>query len=103
MISFQEKVARFVGEHNLSSGIEHRVLDLVSEIGELSKEVLKSTGYGRDDFKPTQGWEGELGDVLFSLACVANLTGVDLETALEHTLEKYRNRLEKSSDVGSGA
>ncbi len=44
----------------------------------------------------------ELGDVLFSLACVANLTGVDLETALKHALEKYYSRLEKSSNAGSG-
>ena len=34
-----KKVRSFCNKNNLSSSIEHRVLDIVSEIGELSKEI----------------------------------------------------------------
>ena len=39
---------------------------------------------------------------LFALVCLANSTGVDLEVALDGTLEKYRQRLALGGDAGSG-
>ncbi len=63
-------------------------LDLVSEVGELTKEVLRATNYGRESFHPTEEWSGELGDILFSLACVANSTGLELKMALSEALYK---------------
>ena len=38
---FQNRVARFVEEYDLEAGVEIRLLDLISEIGEVAKEVLK--------------------------------------------------------------
>jgi NTP pyrophosphatase (non-canonical NTP hydrolase) len=78
-----------------------RLLDFVSEVGELSKEVLKATNYGRTSFRPPDGWTGELGDVFFSLICLANSTGVDLEAALDGALGKYRERLARRSGIGT--
>jgi len=46
-------------------------------------------------------WHEELGDVLFSLICIANSTGIDMQQALASALLKYRQRLEKSADAGS--
>ena len=37
-----------------------------------------------------------------SFVCLANDTGVDLETALDGALGKYRERLALGDDVGSG-
>lgn len=98
---FQESVARFVEAHHLEIAIEARLLDLASEVGELAKEALKATHYGRKSFQPSAAWAGELGDVFFSLVCVANSTGVDLEEALHRVLKKYEQRLARKGDAGS--
>ncbi len=91
----------FVETHHLEVAVSFRLLDLASEVGELAKEVLEATSYGRTPFEPTEGWLGELGDVLFSLTCLANSTGVDLQAALTAALEKYERRLETTGDAGS--
>ncbi|MGB3635550.1 MAG: MazG nucleotide pyrophosphohydrolase domain-containing protein [Rubrobacteraceae bacterium] len=77
-------------------------MDLPSEVGELSKEYLKDTNYGREPFDgPSDSWQDELGDVLFSLACLANSTGVNLEVALREALDKYERWLCRGNSPGS--
>ena len=98
----QGSVAAFVEEYGLEAPVHARALDLVSEVGELAKEILEGTDYGRAPFEAPEGWTGELGDALFALVCLANSTGVDLEVALVGTLEKYRERLAFGGDAGSG-
>ncbi len=98
----QGSVAAFVEEYGLEAPVHARALDLVSEVGELAKEVLEGTDYGRAPFEASEGWTGEVGDALFALVCLANSTGVDLETALNAALEKYRERLDLGGDAGSG-
>ncbi len=98
----QKRIAQFVEQHGLKIPVEYRVLDFVSELGELSKEILKATNYGKSEFQPTENWEEELGDVLFSLICVANATQVDLEQALAKVLDKYQKRIKSKQDAGSG-
>lgn len=66
--------------------MENRVLDLVLEVGELSKEVLKETNYGETTYSNTDQWIEEYGNVLFSLICIANATGIDMVSALEEFL-----------------
>jgi NTP pyrophosphatase (non-canonical NTP hydrolase) len=100
--AYQERVASFVDMHALRAGAEARLLDLVSEVGEVAKEALKATRYGEEPFAVSEGWEGELADVFFSLICLANATNVDLDRALEGALEKYGQRLAGRGDAGSG-
>jgi len=95
-------VSDFVARAHIDTGEPYRMLDLVSEMGEVSKEILKATDYGKKPFKPTPAWSEELGDVMFCLLCLANKTGVDLEAALINVLKKYRRRLDASGDAGSG-
>ena len=102
MAQFQQTVATFVRENELEAPVHARVLDLVSEVGELAKEVLKITNYGHEPFHPTEDWSGELGDILYSLTCIANSTGVDLEEALNQALDKYEGRLARMADASSG-
>jgi NTP pyrophosphatase (non-canonical NTP hydrolase) len=102
MSTLQRTVASFVEEAGIETSIHARLLDLVSEVGELSKEVLEATTYGRTPFCPPDGWTGELGDVFFSLTCLANSAGVDLEAALGEALSKYRQRLALGDDPRSG-
>jgi NTP pyrophosphatase (non-canonical NTP hydrolase) len=101
----QRQVAEFVERHGLDAAVPYRLLDLVSEVGELSKELLKSVDYGKSEPRLSgqrDTWEEELGDVLFSLICVANSTGVDLEQALRKAMAKYRERIRSERDAGSG-
>lgn len=100
--AMQQRIAEFVATHHLEAPVPARLLDLTSELGELAKEVLKSSHYGRHPFTPTENWPGELADALFALICLANTTGVDLQIALDHALEKYTHRLTTTGQAGSG-
>ena len=91
----QKKVQLFCKKNNLSSSVEHRVLDVVSELGELSKEILKASSYGESSYVFNEKIKLELGDVLFSLITLANSLDVNLEAALETVLKKYEKRIEK--------
>ena len=102
MKELQRVVADFVEQNRLETNVEYRLLDLMSEVGELSKEALKASGYGAGDFKPTTAWAEELGDVVFSLICVANSSGVDLEEALKSVLSKYGLRISSRGSPESG-
>lgn len=101
-MDFQQRVDRFVRENALQADLRSRLLDLVSEVGEAAKAMLKASRYGEEPFAPTDNWREEMGDILFSLACLANLTGTDLETELSRVMEKYERRLGEQSDAGSG-
>ena len=97
MKELQNKIKKFCKEHNLESPIEHRVLDTMSELGEVAKEILKMGDYGR---KPLKYWEElkyELSDLLYSIIIIANSFDIDLEEALNTVLEKYKKRLNKGS------
>ncbi len=96
--TFQQAVAHFVEANGLDMPVQFRLLEMVSEVGELAKEALKATSDGRDSFHASIDWTEELGDVLFSLICLANSTRVNVEAVLEEVLEKYQRRLD---DYGS--
>ena len=91
----QKKVQSLCKKNNLSSSVEHRVLDVVSELGELSKEILKASSYGKSSYVFNEKIKLELGDVLFSLITLANSLDVNLDVALEAVLKKYEKRIEK--------
>jgi NTP pyrophosphatase (non-canonical NTP hydrolase) len=97
MQDIQAKVKRFAENHQMQAPLEHRLLDLQSEIGELSKEVLKMTDYGTQPLRYKPEFKSEMGDVLFSLIQVANYFDLSLSEALDEVLEKYTKRLQKGS------
>jgi NTP pyrophosphatase (non-canonical NTP hydrolase) len=101
MKKLQQSVAEFVRQHHLETDVAHRLLDAVSELGEVAKEVLKGSDYGKSRFRASKAWKDELGDVVFSLMCVANTTGVDLDKAVKQALAKYERRIAKSGAAGS--
>ncbi len=81
----------------MESPVEHRVLDTMSELGEVAKEILKMSDYGRKPVEYREELKSELGDVLYSLITIANTFDIDLEDALRQVLEKYKKRLKKGS------
>jgi len=65
---------------------------LVEEVGELGREINSLEGYKRKRSVTSSSLESELGDVIFSLICVANHFKVDLEDAFLKSLDKYSKR-----------
>jgi NTP pyrophosphatase (non-canonical NTP hydrolase) len=62
---------------------------LMEEVGELSRIMART--YGEQSFKTSRepaNLADELADVLFVLVCIANQTGVDLESAIKKNLHK---------------
>jgi len=98
----QNKIFEFAKDKEINSNVDVRIIDLASEVGELSKEVLKGTNYGKKPFAKTEEWRSEIGDVLFSLICIANETNTNLEDCLEYVLDKYEKRFDSNGDLGSG-
>lgn len=101
MKHLQSQVKDFCSQNNLNAPVESRVLDLVSEVGEVAKEILKGTNYGQKSFTSRAEMASELGDTLFALITIANLLNIDLEDALAGVLQKYSARLAKGTTPGS--
>ena len=102
MRDIQEKVNDLIKKYDLESSLEIRYIDLVSEVGELGKEILKGNDYGKKDFCNTENLESEIGDVLFSLVCIANGSNIDLQDAFDKVLKKYKERFFEKGNIGSG-
>lgn len=102
MRDIQKKVNDLIKKYDLETSLEIRYIDLVSEVGELGKEILKGNDYGKKDFCNTENLESEIGDVLFSLVCIANGSNIDLQDALDKVLKKYKERFLEKGNIGSG-
>ena len=66
---------------------------LTEEVGELARIMARK--YGDQSYKESDkqmNLEDEMADVLWVLICLANQTGVNLTTALEHNFDKKTNR-----------
>ena len=90
----QETVDRWINTYGVRYFSEMTNLAvLMEEVGELARIMVRT--YGEQSFKvgeETSGLGDELADVLFVLVCIANQTGVDLETALTKNLQKKTAR-----------
>jgi NTP pyrophosphatase (non-canonical NTP hydrolase) len=66
---------------------------LTEEVGEVARIIARR--YGEQSEKESdrnKDLGDEMADVLFVLICLANQTGVDLEEALKHNLDKKKAR-----------
>ncbi len=85
----QKKVKRITKKLNLANSPELCGLDFSSEAGEVSKEILELTNYGRRGHVYNPDLARELGDAFYSLIALANIYDVDLEEQLKGSLKKY--------------
>ena len=100
MRDLQEKVQEFCDTHNLNTTPESRLIDVVSELGEVAKEILVASNYGKNPLEKNEKIEMEIGDVVFSVIALSNALGIDTEEALEKVLIIYTERAKKGS-IGS--
>ncbi|MFA5406621.1 MAG: MazG nucleotide pyrophosphohydrolase domain-containing protein [Candidatus Nanoarchaeia archaeon] len=101
MNNFQLIVNSFCEAHGLNSSPETCFIDLLSELGEVGKELLRMSDYGHKKTAVNNEIKGELGDAFYSLIMLANSTGVNLEEELKNALEKYEERFKKKGNAGS--
>lgn len=95
LAKIQNEIRDYCVKYGIGSPVEHRVLDLSSEVGEVAKEVLKMSDYGNKTLVKNDEIESEIGDVFFTLLVLANQLDVSLSDALELVLDKYSKRLVK--------
>ncbi len=92
--SSQEKVDQWIKEHGVRYFNELTNMTLLTEeVGELARIIARK--YGEQSFKAGEestDLGDEMADVLFVLICLANQTGVDLQTAFDKNLEKKSKR-----------
>ena len=96
------EVEEFNKKHDLEMDPDLRLHDLISELGELSKEILKTRDYGEKEYEVNEKIEDEFGDLLYCVLSLASELEIDPEKALDSSLEKYRERFETREDIGSG-
>jgi len=94
-------VKDFIQKHNLQTSEQIRYIDLVSEVGELGKEILNGTNYGKKEYEHTTNASGELGDCLFSLLALCCEMNVEAEDVLQEALEKYNDRFKRKGCIGN--
>lgn len=99
----QSRVSDLIRQYHLTGDGAVRYIDLVSEVGELGKELLKAGDYGTLDCRKNENMVGEMGDCLFSLLALCCALDIDAETALNAALSKYQMRFEQNGEIGSGS
>ena len=100
-MKIHEKVSEFNAEYGVKHNPIMQVLDIVSELGELSKEFLRGTDYQLGEIETTKEIESEIGDIYYSLISLANELELDLENCLSIVLDKYSRRFELKGDFSS--
>lgn len=98
----QDRVARFLDEHDMHADPAYRVLDLAAEVGEVAADAAKSAEYGAAPADLAVS-EDELGDALFALLATAEAVDIDAGAALDAALDKYERRLTETGAAGSDA
>lgn len=87
--------------HTKPMPVYARLLDIQSELGELSKEFLSPTKYGTQNFEVTNDFKMEFGDTLYSLLSLADELNFSAEECLDLVLKKYQERLNKNNNMAS--
>jgi NTP pyrophosphatase (non-canonical NTP hydrolase) len=66
---------------------------LVEEVGELARLINHEHGPKKKKTdEGDQSIEGEIGDILYSLACLANIHDINLDQALQKSINKVETR-----------
>jgi NTP pyrophosphatase (non-canonical NTP hydrolase) len=96
----QQEVASYVQQHDIEAPPAYRLLDVVSELGEVAKDAAESTDYGNTPADLNISSD-EIGDVLFSLLALAEAAEIDAGEALDEALAKYDERITDSGTASS--
>ena len=94
MKKIQKQVDDFVKQYKMGYWEPLEILArIVEETGELAREINHL--YGQKKKKPeedTKELADEMGDIIFTLCCLANSKNIDLDKAFQKVMDKYYNR-----------
>ena len=102
----QDTVERHMRRYGLSGNAEIRYIDLVSEVGELGKEILKTVDYGKKSVisgrhEYSDNAKMEMGDCIFAPLALCCGMRIDAREALETALAKYDERFSTGGGISS--
>lgn len=100
--TMQARVAACLDRYGLHADPSVRLIDLVSEMGELGKAMLTASGYGSEPVRAAPAIRDEMGDCIFSLLALCESLDIDAAEALSAALDKYAARFRAKGHIGSG-
>ena len=90
----QRQVDEYTKQFDPQYWTPHQILaNLIEEVGELGKEINHL--HGPKPKKSTEDLKDlgmEIGDIIFTLCCLANSKGINLDDAFKRTMDKYYGR-----------
>ena len=94
MYKEQQSLDRWFKEQDWQYWAPHEILArLMEEVGEFARLVNHEYGPKKKKSEErAQEFEDEIGDILYTLACFANTHGIDLDAALQKSIDKVAGR-----------
>ncbi|OIO62161.1 hypothetical protein AUJ69_03440 [Candidatus Woesearchaeota archaeon CG1_02_47_18] len=83
----QNRIRDLFRKLSLEEPPEDLVLDLVSDVGTVSKEILEMTNHGKKPLSFRSEARARVGEAFYSLVTVANALNIDLNAELEKAIE----------------
>jgi NTP pyrophosphatase (non-canonical NTP hydrolase) len=94
MKNFQKQVDDWVNQYKIGYFKPLEILArLTEEVGELAREI--NHRFGPKKKKPTEETKeigDEMADIIFTLACLANSLGIDLDKHFQNVMDKCYGR-----------
>ncbi|AUG46499.1 nucleotide pyrophosphohydrolase [Haloarcula taiwanensis] len=87
----QQQIADVLSRSDIDTPPAYRLLDVVTELGDIAAAVNETTGYGTDSAALSVR-EAELGDALFALLALCVQLDIDADAALSSALAKYEGQ-----------
>ena len=90
----QDDVNDWVSQYKIGYFEPHQILArLIEEVGELAREINHLYGpKKKKSSEETKEMSDEMADIIFTLCCLANSKGVNLDDAWQRMMQKLRTR-----------
>lgn len=99
---YQQLAEKTEKQMDLPGRLQHGMLGIITEAGELGDTVKKHVIYGQE--LDVANLQEEIGDILWYLAVIANATGINLSRAASDNIAKLQKRYpEAYSDAAAAA
>lgn len=92
--NLQDEVDKWTSQFKLQYWQPHEILArLMEETGELAREINHLHGpKKKKDSEDNRKLEDEIADIIFTLCCLANSKGINLDEAWQMVMDKCYNR-----------